>query len=414
MLDNPPLSPQVREDTAVGEAAALASGAQGVNGAGIAEHAHRVAEVAARHAHEAEDRRRPHPEVVEALLSAGFARHFVPAEHGGRVGTFAELTRAVTTVGAACTATAWCASLAANLARMAAYLPAEGRAEVWANGPDALVVGSLSPFGNAERVDGGYRLSGRWPYISGVDFSSWALLCGTVPGSGGPVPTVFAVPRSAYSVVDTWDSVGMRGTGSNTVAVDGALVPASRTFLRAGLLAGRPVDAAAACHTVPLEAANGLSFVTPLLGAARGTQEAWSAYVAEKAAATAGRSGAPGPSRETYAETLARSVAEIDSAQLLLERCAGIADRGADVDPLDRTQNLRDCSFAAELLVSAVDRLFRTSGTGGQLTTRPIQRFWRDVNSASTHVALQFGAAATAYAERRLWTTTTSSPASAA
>lgn len=123
---------------------------------------------------------------------------------------------------------------------MAAYLPAEGRAEVWANGPDALVVGSLSPFGNAERVDGGYRLSGRWPYISGVDFSSWALLCGTVPGSGGPVPTVFAVPRSAYSVVDTWDSVGMRGTGSNTVAVDGALVPASRTFLRAGLLAAAP------------------------------------------------------------------------------------------------------------------------------------------------------------------------------
>ncbi|MFC7511692.1 acyl-CoA dehydrogenase family protein [Streptomyces thermocarboxydus] len=165
-----------------------------MTGAGVAEHAHRVAEVAARHAHEAEDRRRPHPEVVEALLSAGFARHFVPAEHGGRVGTFAELTRAVTTVGAACTATAWCASLAANLARMAAYLPAEGRAEVWANGPDALVVGSLSPFGNAERVDGGYRLSGRWPYISGVDFSSWALLCGTVPGSGGPVPTVFAVP----------------------------------------------------------------------------------------------------------------------------------------------------------------------------------------------------------------------------
>lgn len=414
MLDNPPASPELRENTPAPGSLAVTTSAEGTDGADLAHRAQEVAETAARHAVEAEDRRRLHPEAMEAVLAAGFARHFVPVDQGGRAGTFAELTRAVTTVGAACTATAWCASLAANLARMAAYLPAEGRAEVWADGPDTLVVGSLSPFGRAERVEGGYRLSGRWPYISGVDFSSWALLCGTIAGDGGSVPAVFAVPRPAYSVKDDWDSVGMRGTGSNTVVVDDTFVPAARVFLRADLLAGRPVDATAACHTVPLEAANGLSFVTPMLGAARGTQQAWSTYVAEKVRALAGRTGVPGPSREAYADMLARSVAEIDSAQLLLERCAGIADRGADVDALHRTQNLRDCSFAAQLLVSAVDRLFRSSGTSGQLTTRPIQRFWRDVNSASTHIALQFEAAAGAYAEPRLWTATTSSPASAA
>ncbi|MFE6782839.1 acyl-CoA dehydrogenase family protein [Streptomyces sp. NPDC057680] len=384
MLDNLPPHPEPSLDT------------------GVAVSAVRAAEVAGPLAAETESLRRLHPEAMRAVLDAGFARHFVPVELGGRAGNFEELTRAVVTLGESCTATAWCASLAANLARMAAYLPAQGRKDVWDEGPDTLVVGSLSPFGTAQRAPGGYRLTGRWPYISGVDFADWALLCGTLTGDGAPVPLVFAVPRAEFEVIESWDSVGMSGTGSNTVAVDRLLVPAERTFLRADLLSGRPADSEAPCHTVPLEAANGLSFAAPLLGAARGTQRAWTEHVATKTAALAGRTGAPGPSRASYADTLARSVAEIDSAQLLLERCAAVADRGAAVTRLERTRNLRDCAYAVELLVSAVDRFFRTAGTSGQLTDRPIQRFWRDVNSGSTHIALQFEAAAGAYAEQRL------------
>ncbi|MFC4031634.1 acyl-CoA dehydrogenase family protein [Streptomyces polygonati] len=373
-------------------------------GTGVAAAAKDVAAVAERFAAEGDSRRRLHPEVAEALLRGGFARHFVPTDSGGEAAGFQELTGAVATIGEVCAATAWCASLAANLARMAAFLPAEGYREIWAGGPDVLVVGSLAPVGRAQPEAGGWRLTGQWPYISAVDFSDWALVCAMVPTGGGrPEAKCFAVPRSAYSVVETWNSVGMRATGSNHLVVDDVFVPAARTFDRADLLAGRPVDATAACHTVPLEAANGLSFAAPVLGAARGALAAWSEHIGAKVRAAASRPNAPGPSRNWYALALARSSGEIDAAQLLVQRVAEVADLGAAGTPMTTTRNLRDCAFAVETLVTAVNRLYQTAGTTGQASAGPLERVWRDVNSASSHVALQFEPAANAYAGRRLW-----------
>ncbi len=86
--------------------------------------------------------------MVKSFLAAGFGRHFVPAALGGAEGTFLELNRAVAALGEGCTATAWCASLGAHVSRMAAHLPAEGMREVWADGPDALLVASLTPSGS--------------------------------------------------------------------------------------------------------------------------------------------------------------------------------------------------------------------------------------------------------------------------
>lgn len=359
-----------------------------------------LAVVAARCAADAESERRLDPDLVRRLVSAGFARHFVPVGCGGNASTFAELGPAVSAVGEGCAASAWCASLMANLARMAAYLPAEGYQEIWANGPDVVVVGSLTPVGKAQPAAGGWRVSGQWPYISAVDFSEWALVCAQLPSVGEPRSKIFAVPRSAYRIVDTWFNVGMRATGSNTLVLEDFFVPASRSFDRDDLFTGRAVDSFAACHSVPLQAANGLSFATPVLGAARGALHSWSAYVAEKVRSS--RPGAPGMSRVSYDVTLARSAGEIEAAALLLERAAGIADQGGAVTPAQTVQNLRDCSLAVEMLVTAVNRLFNAAGTTGHSAANPVQRFWRDVNSASSHVALQFEPAARAYSDQFL------------
>ncbi|MGP4115162.1 acyl-CoA dehydrogenase family protein [Streptomyces sp. 4N509B] len=358
---------------------------------------------AAEAAQRAEEQRRLDPDVAKSLVSAGFARHFVPRECGGAEGTFAELTQAVAALGAACPATAWCASLAANLARMAGFLPAAGYREIWSDGPDTLVVGSLSPFGKATPVPGGYTLSGRWPYISAVAYADWALLCGMLPDGGGA--RVLAVPSSSYEVVDTWQSIGMRATGSHTVVVQDLFVPEARTFDRLDLIAGRPVDSTAACNRVPLEAANGLSFATPLLGAAEGALALWTSYAKVKARAAALRPNAPGPTRNGLAQTLARSAGETDAARLLLERCAEVADLGADVAPLDARRNLRDTALAVEMLAQAVNRLAQAGGTTNFGDDQPLQRYWRDINTSATHIAIQFESAAMAYAEDRLWTT---------
>ena len=115
--------------------------------AGLARAAPDVAALAARYADDADATGELHPDVVAAILEAGFARHFVPRYLGGSAGTFGELSGAVAVLGEKCAATAWSASVLASLSRMAAWLPPQGRAEIWKDGPDVVIVGSVSPRG---------------------------------------------------------------------------------------------------------------------------------------------------------------------------------------------------------------------------------------------------------------------------
>lgn len=360
-----------------------------------------VAVVAGERAAETERARRLDPEVVDALRAAGFARHFVPTSCGGNAATFIELTRAISTVGEGCTATAWCASLVAHLARMAAHLPAEGYGEIWADGPDALIVGSLTPLGKAEPVTGGWRLSGEWAFISGVDFSDWALVGAMVPAGGQTQAQIFALPRAAYRIAETWFNVGMAGTGSNTLIVDDVFVPAVRAMSRDDLFAGRAVHSTAACHAVPMQATT-LMFATPALGGARGALKSWLAYITQKMHNAAAKPamalpGIPTFNRTPHDVTLARCAGEIDAAQLLLERASITIDQGTTITPLETMRNWRDCALATDMMVSVVNRLFRAIGTTGQSSVNPVQRFWRDVNSLAGHMGLQFESAASAY-----------------
>jgi alkylation response protein AidB-like acyl-CoA dehydrogenase len=104
--------------------------------------------------------------------------------------------------------------------------------------------------------------------------------------------------------------------------------------------------------------------------------------------------------RASYDVVLARSAAEIEAAGMLLERTATTADGGPGLDPPLTMRSWRDCAVATDALVSVVNRLFRSVGTGGQSAANPVQRFWRDVNSMAGHQALQVESAATAYSRQ--------------
>lgn len=358
-----------------------------------------VAALAAERAEESERRRGLPAEVMRAVVEAGFARHFVPRALGGDAGTFADLAAAVTELGRACPSTAWCASVTAHLGRMAAFMPAAGLRDVWGDGPDSVVVGSLIPGAQAEAVAGGWLLTGKWPYISAVEHADWALLCATVSTEGGSRARMFAVPRSDFSVSETWNDIGMRGTGSHTLVADGVHVPEHRVADRDDLLVGRCPGSTAVCHTVPLRAVNALSFATPALGAARGMLAAWRACVAPKC------SGEPS-ARLTYENAFARSAGEVDAAELMLDRSAQVADDGGGKSAREESRNLRDCALATDFLLSAADRLFRSAGTSAHSGDAPLQRFWRDMHSMSSHVVLRFDSAASYYAGERLPSTT--------
>ncbi|MFI2199619.1 acyl-CoA dehydrogenase family protein [Streptomyces sp. NPDC020192] len=365
-----------------------------------------AARIAARCAEEAEAARRLTPEVVEALKEAGFARHFVPATHGGTEGGFEELTCAVGVVGEGCASAAWAASLAAYAGRYVAFLPAAGQAEIWADGPDVLVAGALMPAGTAERVPGGWRLSGEWKYISGVHFADWVLACSVVPGEAGPEGRTggrsdrsgevrfFAVPRADVVVRDSWFTLGMRGTGSDTLVLCDAYVPDHLTLGRSAVHEGRAVGTDARCHIVPMYAVNALPFAAPLVGAARGALRA----AHEQTRRRLDRRGNPVRDKPSVQIDLARSAAEVDAAELLVRRTARAADGIDEPGAAEAAvRGPRDLALAVELLVSAVERLFRATGTSGHFESDPVQRFRRDIDTAASHVALSFETTGAAY-----------------
>ncbi|MER5544324.1 acyl-CoA dehydrogenase family protein [Streptomyces sp. NPDC002589] len=358
----------------------------------------RVAQIAARCSEETEAARRLAPEVVEAVREAGFARHFVPAAFGGTQGGFVDMTSAVILVGEGCASAAWAASLSAYAARYGAFLPPEGQAVLWADGPDALMAGALMPAGKAERVSGGWRLSGEWKYISGVRFADWVFACSAVPGKTGPdgrgEVRFFAVPRADITVKDTWFTLGMRGTGSDTMVLDDVFVPEELTLSRFDINAGRATASEARCHTVPVHALNALPLAVPVVGAARGTVRA----AAEQNLRRTDRRGAPLREKPPVQIDLARSAAEADAAELLVQRAARVADGVEETgDGEAAVRGPRDFALAVELSVSAAERLFRGTGTTGHFESDPVQRFWRDVNTAASHVIFSFEAAGAAY-----------------
>ncbi|MFH8937568.1 acyl-CoA dehydrogenase family protein [Streptomyces griseosporeus] len=416
-----------------------------------------AADTAARHAAEADTGGRLADATVRALAEAGFTAGFAPAGQGGAGTTFTRMTDAVAAIGEGCTSAAWIASLWAYNGRFSAYLPEEGQREVWAKGPDTRLVSSMVAAGvEAEPVDGGWRISGSWLYVSGVEFADWALVSSAPPREGDRTIRVFAVPRDSFTYRETWSTLGMRATGSHTLVVEEAFVPEYRSFLwddmrqgnlpapaansghdgadgshirpnsgtpsaadagsfpgpASASLSGTPsgsatgplsgaesgslsgTDAASAVHSAPLFAVNGLTFAAPILGAARQALRLVEEHLAQQP------SGARAAARESHRIALARAAGEIDAAALLLARVADTADRGLLREDGVAVRSHRDSTLAVELLVGAVDRLFRVTGTRGQATSHAMQRIWRDVHGAGSHAALQFEPAALAYTQR--------------
>ncbi|MFE4855862.1 oxidoreductase [Streptomyces sp. NPDC056670] len=335
------------------------------------------------------------PETVAALTLAGFPAYFVPRRWGGTEGDFATLLAAVAEVGEACASAAWCAGLWAAHSRFGAYLPLEGQRDLWGVSPNVRISTGLAPHRAraARTANGDWSVSGEWDCVSGIDSAQWVLLAATVSEGAeeqGAV-RVFAVPYADVEVVDSWRSTGLCGTGSNSVVLQPTSVPGRRSFALADMLAGRAGEGASRCHAVPAQLVGGLIFSAPAVGAARAALHAWTGWAAPKAAESDAASRGP------LNRCLARSSAEIEAAVLMLAEAA----RRADAEPVTRlgvARNHRDAAVVADLLVTAVERLFRTGGLHARDGEGTLQRCWRDVHTVASHAVLQFEEAAAHYA----------------
>ncbi|ALG10395.1 acyl-CoA dehydrogenase family protein [Kibdelosporangium phytohabitans] len=327
----------------------------------------------------AERNRRLPEKSVTTLVDAGVARMLVPRRFGGAELDMNAWFDVVSEIGEVDASHAWCAGLLISWPHMVAYFPDQAQREVWADGPDVLIAGGVPPVCTVEQTSGGYRLSGRSPFISGVTHSSWVVVAGMVTGDSAPQWCYFLVPQGDYTVEDTWFTVGMRATGSNTVVVDDVFVPEHRVLRLADFREGHGPGSStnpAPLYQLPWLSFAPLTFVGSMLGAARGGYEQFREWARTRA---------------EFASVHLRMATvgtDLDMAELLVRRAIAETTKPAAPSLEIRTRSMRDFCRTAQLAVSSIDTVLAMSGTAGFAESNAVQRAWRDIHFAATHVSL--------------------------
>ena len=349
-------------------------------------------------AQEAEDGRVVPAESVKALAETGFFRLLQPASFGGLEADPVTFFTAVRLIASACGSTGWVASVIGVHPWQLALFPPQAQDDVWGADPATRMSSSYAPTGRAQAVpgdgpgSGGYRLDGRWSFSSGCDHATWVLLGGIVTNDAGqPVDfRTFLLPASDYTIDDVWDTVGLRGTGSNDIVVDGAFVPEHRslsfTHVTRCACPGQELNTGA-LYRIPFGSIFSYAITTPIIGMATGAYEAHVAYQRGRVRASyVGQKAAEDPFGQVR---IAEAAALLDGAWLALERDMTelmAHARAAEKIPLPlRLRARRDQVTGTAQAIRAVDLLFENSGGRALKTGTPIQRFWRDAHAGRVH-----------------------------
>ncbi|WP_315833753.1 acyl-CoA dehydrogenase family protein [Bradyrhizobium prioriisuperbiae] len=373
--------------------------------AGMLERAYALLPKLRERAAKTEEMRRLPPETEQDLHKAGLFRILQPKRVGGFELDYVALVDFADVVSLADASVGW------NLANLASHHWMLGmfdkRAQdlIWDDDVDALIASSfVFPAGRARKVAGGYTLSGRWPFSSGVDSSTWNMLAGIVSSddeADGVEYRVFLLKKDDYSIIDTWTSTGLKGTGSNDVEAKDVFVPDHMT-LAVKDVAGGP-SPGSVVNPGPLYALPvfGL-FPYVLSGTALGNAQAClDDYVdiARHRASTYNR--AKLGDLQTTQIKIAEASAKIDAARMIMRRTCidAMADvRRGYIPPIpEKTRYRRDGAFSVNLCTEAVSLLFSASGARGLYTTGALQRQFRDAHAVNAHIAFSFDAAGTNY-----------------
>ena len=343
-------------------------------------------------AQETEDARVVPAESVKSLEETGFFRLLQPKSAGGLEADPVTFFTAVRLIASACGSTGWVASVVGVHPWQLALFPQQAQDDVWGADPATRMSSSYAPTGKAKQTENGYTLNGRWSFSSGCDHASWVLLGGIVTDDAGqPVDfCTFLLPASDYSIDDVWDTVGLRGTGSNDIVVDGAFVPEHRslsfTDVTRCACPGQQVNAGP-LYRVPFGSIFSYAITTPIIGMATGAYAAHVEYQRGRVRASyVGQKAAEDPFGQVR---IAEAASLLDAAWTALERnMAELMTRARAGEKLPlplRLRVRRDQVTGTGQAIRAVDLLFENSGGRALKTGTPIQRFWRDAHAGRVH-----------------------------
>lgn len=347
-------------------------------------------------------------ESITDMLDAELYKTIQPRAFGGYEHGLDDFVRIAIEIGAGCGSTAWVYSTAAQHQWQIGMFPIQAQNDVWRDAPRALAASSYNPGGTAIEGDGGYRLSGNWGFCSGVDNADWMILGARIAPAADAEPTgqgYVLVPRSDYTIDDTWHVLGLSGTGSKNVILDDVFIPAHRMLTLEEALSGRPPGAEinpGDLFKIPFFAAISICLCAPILGMAQGALEDYVEGTRQRLTRGAALATPQGMGDyPTIQVRVAEAAAAIDAAkQLVLRDCADIMDtmaKGAELTEAQRARNKGNLGYAAKTAKHAVDLLFESAGGQGLYSQNRLQRTWRDLHAGAKHISLNWDAVGTLY-----------------
>jgi alkylation response protein AidB-like acyl-CoA dehydrogenase len=307
-----------------------------------------------------------------------------------------------------CGAVGWVHSVTAMYHVFLGMYPLEAQDEVWGEDPGAVIAASFTPTGTVTSVDGGYKLTGKWMFCSGVDNCAWTIVGVTVPPKkdGDPEGKAYALARTSdFTMDDNWNVVGLSGTGSKNIMCEDIFIPDYRFLPIEDTMSGKPPGAAVndgPLYRIPLFASMSCSLVAPIMGMAQGAIDEFTELTRGRTTRGAALSKpAPMAALPGIQLKLGEASASVDAARLLVDRdlkdVMATVGAGRELTTEQRARNKGDWGFAARLSVQAVDAIFTASGGGGLFRTGRIQRYWRDAHAGSAHISMNWDSVGALY-----------------
>lgn len=338
--------------------------------------------------------RRAAEENILAIEQAGLLRIMQPRRYGGFGAPVRTHVEVAATLAEACPGTAWVQNLIGVCNWFASLLPERAQDEIFKANPKARVAGVFTPSSQTQRkeVEGGLVVSGKWYYASGCLHADWGLVGLTEQDKDGKVIDQFIafVPMQELTIEDTWHTVGMRGSGSACLVAEEVFVPRHRMYSMPRMLAwDYPTEfkGQESCATAAFVPVAALILAGPQLGMARAALD----YVIS----TAGKRAV---TYTTYARQsdstafqlqIAEAAMKIDTAHLHVLRACDEVQRYAEAnqfpDYKSRARMRCDTAYGIRNALEALNALMAAHGSGGFAESSPMQRWWRDANTAAGH-----------------------------
>lgn len=343
------------------------------------------AEAARDRAGSAELLRRIPDETIDDLRTAGLFQLLQPRQYGGSQADPYLAMEIAMELASACGSTGWVYSIVGIHSWHLAHFPRQAQDEVWSDEPTALIGSQYNPRGVVAATEGGYRLSGTWPFSSACDHVAWALLGGRLNQPDGSFRHVCClVPRSDFKIDDTWYVMGLKATGSKDVIVEDIFVPAHRLHDMSSGSTSNPHWT----YQLAFLPVFTYSITAPLIGMVRG---AYTEYLSQASRRFRSVSGSKVADEQFSQIRIANAEIGLATAELLMRtdfaEMAAVARRGEATPFSLRLRARRNQVHSARLAIDAVNLVYANAGGSVIYDHNPIQRLWRDAHAAQVHTA---------------------------